>query len=150
MNGNVCYGKNIIKNNQLATLKRSKNFFRSADVLNSSTTSAGIRNYGGGGYVFKLTGYTATLQNNLDRLKVEQWADNRTRALILEFSVYNAQTNLFAMVSCVAEFAGGGLKPWYRIEVVSLFNDYKGWNKIVLFCEIMFVVSTFYYLVTQK
>ena len=51
------------------------------------------------------------------------------------------------MVTCVAEFVGGGIKPYYRIEAVSLFNDYKGWNKIILLCEIMFFVSTFYYLV---
>ena len=115
--------------------------------MNTSTTTAAIRSYGGGGYVLKLTGTMNNLNTSIQTLKEDPWTDNRTRALILEFSVYNAQTNLFAMVTCVAEFAGGGIKPWYRIEAVQLFNSYQGWNKLVLFCEIMFVVSTFYYLV---
>lgn len=115
--------------------------------MNASTTSAFVRNYGGGGYTLKLTGFMDNLNGTIQRLKSQPWTDNRTRALILEFSVYNAQTNLFAMVTCVAEFVGGGIKPYYRIEAVSLFNSYDGWNKIILFCEIMFVVSTFYYLV---
>ncbi len=51
------------------------------------------------------------------------------------------------MVTAAAEFAGGGVRPWYRIEAVSLFNSYQGWNKIILICEILFVISTFYYLV---
>jgi len=67
------------------------------------------------------------------------------RALILEFSVYNAQTNLFALVTCVAEFIGGGIRPWYRINAVSLFSDYTGNGLIVLIADILFVVATFYY-----
>lgn len=120
---------------------------RSAANLNASTTVAAVRNYNGGGYIFKLTGYVEHLNETIQNLKQDPWTDNRTRALILEFSVYNAQTNLFAMVTCVAEFVGGGIKPYYRIEAVSLFNNYEGWSKIVLFSEIMFVVATFYYLV---
>jgi hypothetical protein len=51
------------------------------------------------------------------------------------------------MVTCVAEFVGGGIKPYYRIEAVSLFTNYQGWGILILFSEIMFAVSTFYYLV---
>ena len=50
-----------------------------------------MRTYGGGGYVLRLTGYIGDLKDKLTKLKYENWVDNRTRALIVEFSVYNAQ-----------------------------------------------------------
>jgi hypothetical protein len=59
--------------------------------LNGTTTSAFVRNYGGGGYVLKLTGIISHMNDTIQQLKMDPWTDNRTRALILEFSVFNAQ-----------------------------------------------------------
>ncbi len=39
------------------------------------------------------------LRERIELLKQENWVDNRTRALIAEFSVYNAQVNL--IIQCV-------------------------------------------------
>ena len=50
-------------------------YFRTAESLNTSTTSAAIRNYGGGGYVFKLTGYMDSLNESLQMLKAEPWSE---------------------------------------------------------------------------
>ena len=65
--------------------------YESPDQAQSSTISAGINRYGGGGYVLRLRGYITDMEKNIKRLKIENWVDNRTRSLILEFSVYNAQ-----------------------------------------------------------
>ena len=62
-----------------------------ATVLESTASQAGVRTYGGGGYVFSLTGYIQDLTDRITLLQEENWVDNRTRALIVEFSVYNAQ-----------------------------------------------------------
>ena len=65
--------------------------YKTPEDSESSPVSAGINSYGGGGYVLKLKGYITKMEQNIDTLKRENWVDNRTRSLILEFSVYNAQ-----------------------------------------------------------
>ena len=52
-----------------------------------------MRNYGGGGYVLRLKGYIDDLKANIETLKEEKWVNNRTRALIVQFSVYNVQVH---------------------------------------------------------
>ena len=59
--------------------------------------SAGIRTYSGGGYIFRFTGPIEKLEAKIDSLVENNWVDNRTRALILEFSVYNAQVNIISL-----------------------------------------------------
>lgn len=68
-------------------------FFRYTDSteLQSASHAAAIRTYGGGGYILRLTGFIEELNSKIETLKTENWVDNRTRALIVEFSVYNAQ-----------------------------------------------------------
>ena len=50
-----------------------------------------VRTYGGGGYILSLTGYIGDLKDRIQLLKDNNWVDNRTRALLVEFSTYNAQ-----------------------------------------------------------
>ena len=76
-----------------------------------------------------------------------KWIDNRTRAVILEFSVYNAQVNLFGSVTAVAEFVGGGIVPWTLVKSVRLFNKLEGFGYFIMLAETLFAVSTFYYTV---
>ena len=46
----------------------------------------------------------------------------------------------------IAEFAGGGVNPYNRVEVIRLTRvmDFNGY--IVSLCEVLFRVATFYYL----
>ena len=101
------------------SLTRYKEFdFTSATELKSITTSSGVRDYGGGGYILELRGYIEDLKDKIIDFQRVRWVGNRTRSAILEFSVYNAQVNIFSTVTCVAEFIGGGVVPWYRIETL--------------------------------
>ena len=47
--------------------------------------------YGGGGYIQRLKGPIQELELKLQHLIENNWIDNRTRAIFVEFSVYNAQ-----------------------------------------------------------
>ena len=53
--------------------------------------------------------------------------------------------NLFSTVKVVAQFIGGGIVPWYRIDSFSLFtrNNFSG--IVVQISQILFAVTTFYY-----
>ena len=56
---------------------------------------ADYNKYSGGGYELKFRGHIDKLMLKLETLKNNSWIDNRTRALITEFSVYNAQVHHF-------------------------------------------------------
>ena len=66
---------------------------------------------------------------------------------MVEFSVYNAQVNIFAIVTTVAEFVGGGVWPYYRVETFRLFSNPGLMKYITLTAQVLFIASTFYYIV---
>ena len=97
--------------------------------------------YSGSGYVIPLKGSRDELKARIGHLLAQNWIDERTRALIAEFSVYNAQANLFGIVTCVSEFQpGGGIIPTYRIDVVRLMRHHQGSGMFVILCEIIYLI----------
>ncbi len=134
--------------------------YTTADELDAISFGSAVRTYGGGGYLLRMRGYILDLRERsvasfkksrvakvspnssllvacrIEVLKTENWVDNRTRALIAEFSVYNAQVNLFSLVTCVAEFVGGGVVPYYNIDVFRLFPDPTWFGTVVTFAEV--------------
>ena len=65
--------------------------FKSEAERESRTMKADYNTYSGGGYELKMKGHIDKLKEKLVTLQNNSWIDNRTRALITEFSVYNAQ-----------------------------------------------------------
>ncbi|GIY29651.1 polycystic kidney disease protein 1-like 2 [Caerostris darwini] len=103
--------------------------------------------YGGGGYVFPLRGTHEKLKEEIFHLEKSDWIDEKTRAVFAEFSVYNAQVNLFGVMTIVAEFLpGGGVVPFYRLEVIRLMRYHQGFGAFVLACELGYVIFTLYFL----
>ena len=49
--------------------------------------------YGGGGYVLPLTGKTSDLRRQFGELENLKWIDKYSRAVLVEFSVYNTQVH---------------------------------------------------------
>ena len=64
---------------------------KSEDERESFSLKADYNTYSGGGYELKMKGQIAKLREKLITLQNNSWIDNRTRALITEFAVYNAQ-----------------------------------------------------------
>lgn len=58
--------------------------------------------YPAGGYYMDLTLKRATSEKLLRRLQADNWIDAGSRMVMLEFTVYNANLNLF----CVAKYVG--------------------------------------------
>ena len=56
--------------------------------------------------------------------------------------------NFFGIVTICAEFVGGGIVPKYRIDVIRLFSVGTLFDNIIFVCEIIFLVSVFYYLIS--
>ena len=65
--------------------------YRSASDLDSYPYLAAHGLYGGGGYVFELRGPLRSMLMRAEQLNKEGWIDKYTRAVFVEFTVYNAQ-----------------------------------------------------------
>uniref|UniRef100_A0A2L2YFJ8 Polycystic kidney disease protein 1-like 2 n=1 Tax=Parasteatoda tepidariorum TaxID=114398 RepID=A0A2L2YFJ8_PARTP len=124
--------------------------YRRAKELNGLPFWAIRDVYGGGGYVFPLRGTPEKLKEEIFRLEKSDWIDPQTRAVFAEFSAYNAQVNLFGVMTIVAEFLpGGGVVPFYRLEVIRLMRYHQGFGGFVMACELGYVIYTLYFLIRE-
>ena len=69
--------------------------YRTEADRQSKSMKADFDHYNGGGYELRLRGHIDDLTNKIKTLQNNNWIDNRTRALITEFAVDNAQVKLF-------------------------------------------------------
>ncbi|KAK0419710.1 hypothetical protein QR680_014281 [Steinernema hermaphroditum] len=115
-------------------------FHRSTKELMGKSYWGEHDSYSGGGYVTFLNGSASALREKFHRLERERWIDDRTRAIFVEFSAYNAQINMFAVVQLLIEVPlSGAYHPQSYIEAVRLekyIGDNKNW---VIFFEICFI-----------
>lgn len=106
--------------------------------------------YGGGGYIVPLLAKRyengSKLIKKMTQLERSGWIDKDTRAVFVEFGTYNAQVNLFVVVTIVAEFVpGGGIVPYYHIDPIKLLHYHTGSGLLQLVCQIGFIIFTLYY-----
>ena len=66
--------------------------------MKGSSHQGYMNNYGGGGFVAPFSKDYATTMAIIDDLKQNLWIDRGTRAVFLDFTVYNANLNLFCQV----------------------------------------------------
>ena len=75
---------------------------KSAGQLETYPTIGKLGEYGGGGYIIRLKGAQKDIQDTFKKLQSLRWIDKYTRAVMVEFSVYNANVNLFATATIIA------------------------------------------------
>ncbi|KAK4321943.1 hypothetical protein Pmani_007294 [Petrolisthes manimaculis] len=98
--------------------------YRTADDLQAYPLVGQLGSYTGGGYVLEL----------------------RNAAVFLEFSVYNANVNLFGTATVGAEFhPGGGLRPFWRFDSTRLITGNTASDYFLWLNELAFVVATIYF-----
>lgn len=68
--------------------------YRSPKELDGLPFIGKLDMYSGGGYVLPLKGSRQDLWTRIEQLRRQDWIDERTRAVIAEFSVYNAQVRI--------------------------------------------------------
>ncbi|KAG7157021.1 Polycystic kidney disease protein 1-like 2-like 2 [Homarus americanus] len=106
--------------------------------------------YGGGGYSVSLRGSSGDLQKEFSFLQANHWIDSLTRAVIVEFSSYNANVNLFGMSRLMVEFTpGGGIDPTFRFEGFRLLQHHDNFGGFTIACEILFIMFVVYYTVRE-
>ena len=79
----------------------------------------------------------------INDLKSNGWIDKYSRAIFIEFTVYNANNNLYCVLNLLLEFtaAGGGL-PFLQILAMRIDRYVGSFQLFILACEISFVLFT--------
>ncbi|CAF3781572.1 unnamed protein product [Rotaria sp. Silwood1] len=73
-----------------------------------------------GRYVYEFRGRLNYLRNNLLQFHQLNWIDSQTRAIIIQFTLYNSNSQLFISINLLTEFLStGGIKSQSRFEPIS-------------------------------
>ncbi|XP_064637018.1 polycystin-1-like protein 2 [Lineus longissimus] len=120
--------------------------YKSGLKLKNAPFVGQISVYKGGGYTRNLGRTTGQTQKIIQELHDENWVDARTRAVFIEFTLYNGNVNLFASVIMVAEFmSAGGIQPTTEYKIFRLYSYVGGFGIVVLIAEIIFAIFVIYY-----
>ncbi|XP_034044494.1 polycystin-2 isoform X2 [Thalassophryne amazonica] len=118
--------------------------------MNGSSYWGQISKYGGGGYYQDLSRTKEESAIQLQFLKDHLWLDRGTRAVFLDFSIYNSNINLFCISRLLAEFpATGGVVTSWQFQTVRLIRYVSSWDYFVGVCEVTFCLFVFYYVVEE-
>ncbi len=99
-----------------------------------------LETYSGGGYSQDLgQNYEASL--DLTRvLKEHKWIDKYTRAVFVEFTLYNPNVNLFSIATLVFEISStGDFNPGANLLSIRLYNYVGNFQIFVLICQLLFL-----------
>ncbi|XP_070844313.1 polycystin-2 isoform X1 [Chaetodon trifascialis] len=118
--------------------------------MNGSSYWGQVSKYGGGGYHQDLSRTEEESTIQLRFLKDHLWLDRGTRAVFLDFSVYNGNINLFCIAKLLVEFpaTGGAVTSW-QFQTVRLIRYVSSWDYFVGLCEVAFCLFIVYYVVEE-
>jgi len=125
--------------------------FKDEDKLQGSPIQGQYNTYDGSGYVYEMRGKLSFIQGNLSLLQQMNWVDRQTRAVFVEFSVYNPNINLIMVSTILVEFLPSGtLFTSARFDPLNLFGE-SGQNifSFKILCEIVFMGFIVYFLIIE-
>ncbi|KAM7101356.1 polycystin-1-like protein 3 [Ciconia maguari] len=106
--------------------------------------------YRGGGYVIHLGTDPKNASRILQYLFNNVWLDTFTRAVFVEFTVYNANVNLFCIVSLMFETnALGAFFTSAELQSVRLYPYTNSLHIFVVAAEVIYFLFIVYYMIVQ-
>uniref|UniRef100_A0A8B9HUK4 Polycystic kidney disease 1 like 2a n=1 Tax=Astyanax mexicanus TaxID=7994 RepID=A0A8B9HUK4_ASTMX len=110
----------------------------------------GVAVYRGGGFVVDLGPNRENASSSLQYLFENTWLDMFTRAIFVEFTVYNANVNLFCIVTLMFETtAVGAFQYRNELQSVRLYQSTGGLHIFVMASEVVYFLFIFYYMFQQ-
>ncbi|XP_078481274.1 polycystin-2-like [Ciona intestinalis] len=119
--------------------------FQNSAKLNGHPYTGLLNIYDGGGYSVTLGNTAKKSRKILKQLKDHGWVDRPTSAIFVEFTVYNANVNLFASVVLLLEgSANGAFFPYPVISPIRLYEFIDGKGLLLVITYIIFVLVLLY------
>nr|XP_046201462.1 polycystic kidney disease protein 1-like 2 [Oncorhynchus gorbuscha] len=118
--------------------------------LRAQPTWGSVVLYRGGGYVVDLGPESQNASSTLQYLFDNTWLDMFTRAVFVEFTVYNANVNLFCTVTLMLETtAVGAFQFRSELQSVRLYQSTGGLHIFVMASEVIYFLFILYYMYVQ-
>lgn len=122
--------------------------YQTAEELDNYPIRGSRALYEGGGYVAVLGYDQRTAQDVLRETLGHGWIDRQTRAVILEFAVFNVNTNLLSIGTYFYEvLAAGAANTNRRVETLELYSTELSDLMFYFICQFLFMVMVLYYLI---
>lgn len=84
------------------------------------------------------------MTDTLQELQDGAWLDNQTRAVFVEFSLYNPDSNLLAYMRLVAEFPEtGDTLVWKDIKILRIYQHLQPAGAYIFIGEIIALIAVF-------
>ncbi|XP_058297220.1 polycystin-2-like protein 2 isoform X4 [Hylobates moloch] len=141
-----CYGKYTSANEDLSNfgLQINTEWRYSTSNTNSPWHWGFLGVYRNGGYIFTLSKSKSETKNKFTDLRLNSWITRGTRVIFIDFSLYNANVNLFCIIRLVAEFpATGGILTSWQFYSVKLLRYVSYYDYFIASCEITFCIFLF-------
>lgn len=126
--------------------------YQDAAALQGYPITGDYNTYLGDGYVYQMRGSLAFLRGNLSLLQQMGWIDRQTRAVFVEFSLYNPNINMLLVTEILIEvLPSGNLLTLVRFDPLNLFNELNSgpmitWKIITYALYLLFIV---YFLIME-
>ena len=105
----------------------------SASSLDNYPYMTDLSTYLGDGYVFNLAGSLNELQSNLTLLQKLNWIDKQTRAIFIQFLLFNPNINMFAYLNILFEILpSGNMINSIQIDTIKLFSNTKSTSILLI------------------
>ncbi|XP_053405410.1 polycystic kidney disease protein 1-like 3 isoform X2 [Mercenaria mercenaria] len=115
--------------------------YQSAWKLKTIPFKGKLATYSGGGYIITMPSNSSLHEGIIKDMWNSDWIDERTRAIFLEFTLYNPNADLFSVVIILFEFSNNGvIVPYHQIFSTRLYHYSTGFANFVLFCECLFLI----------
>ncbi|XP_059845895.1 polycystin-2-like protein 2 [Hypanus sabinus] len=109
-----------------------------------------IGTYSTGGYIIELGKLKEDSNKLIKHLKSKLWLDHGSRAIFIDFTVYNANVNLFCTIRLLVEFpASGGAITSSEFYTVKLLRYVSKFDLFLAACEIIFCFFIFNYIIQE-
>lgn len=133
-NENLCNTKNS------TTLPPDHWCYTRLNGLITSPYVGWLATYSGGGYSQDFGQNYQAIVNRTKELKEHQWIDKYTRAVFVEFTLYNPNVNLFSIVTLIFEISSSGdFNPGTNFLSIRLYNYVGNFQIFVLICQLFFL-----------
>ncbi|XP_078399147.1 polycystin-1-like protein 2 [Cetorhinus maximus] len=124
--------------------------YRSQTELRSYPIWGKLAMYRGGGYIAELGTDAQDAYRVLQHLFDNTWLDTYTRAIFVEFTVYNANVNLFCLATLMLESnAVGAFFTHATLQSIRLYQYTDGLHIFVVAAEVAYFLFLIYYMVIQ-
>jgi hypothetical protein len=105
-----------------------------------------VNTYKGGGYTFNFRRDPRVTSAKLAEMADANWLDVRTRGIFVEFTLYNANVNLYGSVIMLIEFlATGGPVFTQEVKVFRLTSYVGSFGIIVVLFQVTYVIFVLYF-----